>query len=158
VSIYRQSDDLGAEPLEVHDKRSFFQLKLCLRNILSDKNMVLSLVNVLGLSTRVHFAHIASYWKLFPLHYMQVFCQYREDNVYLKYLMLQRLLTHLNTSSNFLCTFLTPWHAPERKPFIFKEAPLLIPYVTMDTFCCVCWGKEFIKRLRSKGLTRRSIL
>jgi hypothetical protein len=36
--------------------------------------MSLSLMNMLGLSSSVRIAHIASYWKFFLLHYMQVLC------------------------------------------------------------------------------------
>jgi hypothetical protein len=34
-------------------------------------------MNMLGLSSSVHFAHITGYWKVFLLHYKQVLCQYR---------------------------------------------------------------------------------
>jgi hypothetical protein len=61
--------------------------------------MGLSLVNMLGLSSSVHFAHIACYWKFFLLHYTQVPCQSRlckADHAYLTYLMLQRQLSRVN--------------------------------------------------------------
>jgi hypothetical protein len=57
--------------------------------------MGLSLINMLGLSSSVHFAHTACYWKFFLLHYIQVLCQYRlcrAYHAYLTYLMLQRQL------------------------------------------------------------------
>jgi hypothetical protein len=38
--------------------------------------MGLTLLNMLGLSSSVHYAHIACYWKVFLLHYTQVLCQY----------------------------------------------------------------------------------
>jgi hypothetical protein len=44
-------------------------------------------------------AHITCYWKFLPVHYIQVFCQYRlckANHVYLTYLMLQRQPSHLN--------------------------------------------------------------
>jgi hypothetical protein len=56
-------------------------------------------MNMFGLSSNVHFAHIAYYWKFFLLHYTQVLCQfrlYRADHAYLTYLMIQRQLSHLN--------------------------------------------------------------
>jgi hypothetical protein len=39
--------------------------------------MGLSLMNMLGLSSNVHFARIACYWKVSLLYYTQVLCQYR---------------------------------------------------------------------------------
>jgi hypothetical protein len=80
--------------------------------------MCLSLMNMLGLSSSVHFAHITCYWKFFLLHYRQVLSQYRlcrADNAYLTYLMLQRQLSHLNgrkidqrqvQASNIFCVWL----------------------------------------------------
>jgi hypothetical protein len=56
-------------------------------------------MNMLGLSSSVHFAHTACYWNFFLLHYAQVLCQYRlyrADHAYLTYLMLQRQLSHFN--------------------------------------------------------------
>jgi hypothetical protein len=67
--------------------------------MLSDENMGLSLMNLLGLSSSVRIAHIAFYWKFFLLHYIQVLCQYRlyrADHAYLTYLMLQWQISHLN--------------------------------------------------------------
>jgi hypothetical protein len=93
---------LGVKTLETHDQRHFYQLNFCaysLCNILSDKKMGLSLMNMLGLSSSVRIAHIACYWKHFPWHYTQVLYQHRlcrADHVYLTYLMLQRQLSHLN--------------------------------------------------------------
>jgi hypothetical protein len=61
--------------------------------------MGLSLINVLGFSWSVHFAHITRYWKFFLSHYTQVLCQYRlyiAEHAYLAYLMIQRQLSHLN--------------------------------------------------------------
>jgi hypothetical protein len=65
-----QSVRLDVNPFEIHDKRFFL---LC--NILSDEKMGLSLMSMLGLSSRVRIAHIACYWKFFLLHYTQVLCQ-----------------------------------------------------------------------------------
>jgi hypothetical protein len=42
--------------------------------------MGLYLVNMLGFSSCVHFAHITCYWKFLLLHYTQVLCQYRREN------------------------------------------------------------------------------
>jgi hypothetical protein len=56
-------------------------------------------MNMLGLSSGVHFAHTACYWKFFLLHYIQVLWQYRlcrADHAYLMHLMLQWQLSHLN--------------------------------------------------------------
>jgi hypothetical protein len=62
--------------------------------------MGLSLVNMLCLSSNVHFAHIQHVTEnLFILDYTQVLCQYRlcrADHSYLTYLVLQRQLSHLN--------------------------------------------------------------
>jgi hypothetical protein len=55
----------------------------------------LSLMNILGLSSRVRIAHIARYGIIFT----QVLCQSRlckADHACLTYLMLQRQLSHLN--------------------------------------------------------------
>jgi hypothetical protein len=60
--------------------------------------MGLSLVNVLGFSSSVYFAHIHVI-EFFLLHYTPVLCQYRlyrADPAYLTYLMLQQQLSHLN--------------------------------------------------------------
>jgi hypothetical protein len=65
LAVYRQSVCLGIKPLETNDQ-SFSPTEplryesLC--NNLSDK-MCLSGMNTLGLSSSVHFAHIAFYWK-----------------------------------------------------------------------------------------------
>jgi hypothetical protein len=64
LAVYRQSVHLGLKPFEPHDQRFFFQLNPCgksLCNILSNKKMGLSFMNMLGLSSNVHFAHIACY-------------------------------------------------------------------------------------------------
>jgi hypothetical protein len=48
-------------------------------------------MNMLGLSSSVHYAHIVCYWKLFLLHHTQVLCQYRlcrADHAYFTYLYL----------------------------------------------------------------------
>jgi hypothetical protein len=74
--------------------------------------------------------------KIIYFHYTQVLCQRRlggVDHAYLAYLMLQRQLSHLNSSSAFLCPFITPRHGPEEKrSLIFKEAPILFHYLIMD--------------------------
>jgi hypothetical protein len=52
-----------------------------------------------SLFSSVRIVHIASYWKFFLVHYVQVLCQSRlckADHVCLTYLMLQRQLSHLN--------------------------------------------------------------
>jgi hypothetical protein len=49
-------------------------------------NMEKKKINMLGLSSGVHFAHAACYWKFFLLHNTQVLCQYRlyrVDSAYL---------------------------------------------------------------------------
>jgi hypothetical protein len=54
--------------------------------------MDLSFTNMLGLSSSIHFAHIACYWKFFLLHYTQVLCQQRfcrANHAYLTYVRLQ---------------------------------------------------------------------
>jgi hypothetical protein len=64
LAVYRQSVRHGAKPLETHDQRFFFHLtlwSLSLRNILSDKNTGLPLMNMLGLSSSVCIAHTARY-------------------------------------------------------------------------------------------------
>jgi hypothetical protein len=88
---------LASSHLRLTTRDLFSQLNLCsdsrLCNILSDKKMNLSLVNILGPSSSVHFAHIACYWTFFLLHYTQVLCQYRlcrADHAYFTYLMLQQ--------------------------------------------------------------------
>jgi hypothetical protein len=86
-------------PWEAHEIFFSAERLQTLCNILSDEKMGLSLMNMLGLSSNVHIAHIAFYWKFFLLHYIQVLCQYRlykADHAYLTYLMLQRQLSHLN--------------------------------------------------------------
>jgi hypothetical protein len=67
--------------------------------VISDEKMGLSVMNMLGLSSSVHFAHIACYWIFFafalrrsPLS-VQAF---RIGHAYLTYLTLQRLPNHLN--------------------------------------------------------------
>jgi hypothetical protein len=68
-------------------------------NFLSDEKMSLSLMNVLGLSSRVRIVHTVCYWKSVLLYYIQVFCQYslcKADHAYLNYLILQRPLSHFN--------------------------------------------------------------
>jgi hypothetical protein len=80
---------------EIFSNWTLAVIVLC--NILSDEKMGLSLMNMLGLSSSIHFTHIACYWNFFLLHYTQVLCQYRlwkADHAYLAYLMLQRQLTH----------------------------------------------------------------
>jgi hypothetical protein len=50
--------------------------------------MGLSLMNMVGLSSSVHIALIACYWKFFLLHYIQVLSQYRlfkADHAYLTF-------------------------------------------------------------------------
>jgi hypothetical protein len=62
---------------------------IVLIQILSDEKISLSLMNMLGLSSSVHFAHIACYRKFSLVHYTQVLCQYRlckPDHAYLTYL------------------------------------------------------------------------
>jgi hypothetical protein len=66
-------------------------LSYSLHNILSDRRVGLSLMNMLGLLPSVHISHIACYWKLFLLHYIKVICQYRlckADHACLAYFML----------------------------------------------------------------------
>jgi hypothetical protein len=88
LAVSRQSVHLGAEPLEHHDQRFFATEPLPLlssRNILSDEEMGFSYEYAWHLSS-MHVAHIIYYWKFFPLHYIQVLCQYRlckTDHVYL---------------------------------------------------------------------------
>jgi hypothetical protein len=95
----------------------------------------LSLMNMLVRPSSVHFVHIGCYQKFYLLHYTQVLCQPRlgrVDHAYLTYLMLQRQLNHLNPSSALLCPFINPRHGLEQKGnLIFKEAPLLVRYLTM---------------------------
>jgi hypothetical protein len=60
LTVYRQSVDLGVRHLETHDQRLFFSTELfrslSLYNTLSDENMTLSLINMLGLSSSVRIA------------------------------------------------------------------------------------------------------
>jgi hypothetical protein len=82
-------DFFATEPLRLYS--------IC--NILSDKKMGLSVMNMLGLSSSVCIARIACYWKLLLLYFTQVLCQSRfckADHVCATYLMLQRQLSHLN--------------------------------------------------------------
>jgi hypothetical protein len=61
--------------------------------------MGLTLMNMLGLSSRIRISLIACYGKFFLLHYIQVLCHSRfckAYHAYLTYLMLQRQLSHLN--------------------------------------------------------------
>jgi hypothetical protein len=61
--------------------------------------MGLSLMNILGLSSNIYIVIIACYWKFFLLQFTQVLCQYRlcrADHSYLKYLVVQRQLSHVN--------------------------------------------------------------
>jgi hypothetical protein len=103
LAAYRQSVRLGVKPLKTHDQTLFFNwtfaVIVLMYNILSDQKVGLSLLNMLGLSSSVHFTHIACYWKLFLFHYIQVLSQYRlyrTDHAYVTYLMLQRQLSHLS--------------------------------------------------------------
>jgi hypothetical protein len=62
LAVYRQSVRIGDKPLETHDQIIFStellrQYSLC--SILSDEKMGLSLTNMLGISSSVHFTHIA---------------------------------------------------------------------------------------------------
>jgi hypothetical protein len=81
--------------------RHFFQPNFCGNSPYITSSLtrrVLSLMNMLRLSSSVHIAHISCYWKFFLLHYTQVLCQYRlcrADHACLTYLMLQRQLRHL---------------------------------------------------------------
>jgi hypothetical protein len=60
LAVYRQLVRLCAKPLETHDQFFFFQLNArSYSNILSDEKVGLSLMNMRGLSSRVHFAFIA---------------------------------------------------------------------------------------------------
>jgi hypothetical protein len=101
LAVYHQIS-LGAKPLETHNQSLFFQLNPCshsLCNILSDEEIGLSLMNMLGLYSSVCIAHTACHWKFFLVHYIQVVCQYRlckADHAYLTYLMVQRQLSYLN--------------------------------------------------------------
>jgi hypothetical protein len=64
LAVYRQSIHLGARPLETHDQRFLFQLNSCGNSpyvTSSDEKMSLSVMNMLGLSSSVHSAHIACY-------------------------------------------------------------------------------------------------
>jgi hypothetical protein len=84
--------------------------------------MRLSLMNILGLSTRVRVALLAWYWHFFLLHYIQIICQYRlckADDAYPTYLILQRQLNHLNGLSLTTAKF---------KPLIFCVWLRLVPY------------------------------
>jgi hypothetical protein len=98
LAVYRQSVRFGAKPLETHDQIFFFNPCVLSPYVTSsDEKMGLSLM--LRLLSSVRIAHIACYWTLFLLHYIQVLCQYRLCKVhhaYVTYLMVQRQLSHLN--------------------------------------------------------------
>jgi hypothetical protein len=68
LAVYRQSGLLGARPLETHDQRFLFQLNSCGNNpnVTSSltRNVRLSVMNMLALSSSVYFAHIACYCKI----------------------------------------------------------------------------------------------
>jgi hypothetical protein len=67
MAVYRQSVHLGVKPLETHDQ-SFYPaepLRLwSLYNIISEKKMGFSLMNMLSLSPSVRIAHITTDWAL----------------------------------------------------------------------------------------------
>jgi hypothetical protein len=55
-------------------------------------------MNMHGLLSSVHIAHVTCYWKFYLLHYVPVLCQYRlwkADHAYFTYLMLQQF-SHKN--------------------------------------------------------------
>jgi hypothetical protein len=94
---------LASSPLRPTTRDFFPQLNSCGNSLHVTSSLtrryVLFFMNMLGLSSGVHFAHIACYWTFFLLHYTQVLCQsrlYRADHAYLTYLMPQRQLCHLN--------------------------------------------------------------
>jgi hypothetical protein len=62
-AVYRQSVYLGVKPLETHDQRFYFlQLSPCANSPYVTSSLTRrwgSLMNMLGLSSSVHFAHIA---------------------------------------------------------------------------------------------------
>jgi hypothetical protein len=99
LAVYRQSVCHGAKPLDVHDQSFFFKWTLAiisLYDILSDKKMSLPLMNMLGpCQLYVSHIYIACYWKLFPLHYIQVLC-FGKQIMSVTYVMLQRQFSHLN--------------------------------------------------------------
>jgi hypothetical protein len=103
LAVHLQSVRLGVKPLETHHQTFLFQLNSCGNSPYVTSSLTrrwgFCLMNLLGLSSSVHFSNIACYWKFFLLHYTQVLRQYRlyrVDYVYLTYLMLQRQLNHLN--------------------------------------------------------------
>jgi hypothetical protein len=85
--------------------------------------MGLSVMNVLGLSSSVHFTHIACYWKFFLLHYIQVLCQYRlyrADHAYLTYLVMN---CELLLASHYIASGRT---TQKTHPLPINGCPLLL--------------------------------
>jgi hypothetical protein len=72
---------LASSHLILTTKVSFFNWTLAVNcpyvTNLPDENIGLSLMNMLGLSSSVHFARIARYWRFFLLHYTEVLCQHK---------------------------------------------------------------------------------
>jgi hypothetical protein len=69
LAVYRQSVRLGGKPLETHNQTFFFQLNSWTIVLMKHPlwwEMGLSLMNMLGLSSSVHFTRIACYWKCLP--------------------------------------------------------------------------------------------
>jgi hypothetical protein len=85
LAVYRQSVCLGVKPLETHDQKFLFpqlnSFDISPYIISSDEKIGLSIMNMLGLSSSVHFAHIACYRNIFAfaLHISPLSVQALQD-------------------------------------------------------------------------------
>jgi hypothetical protein len=100
-------------------------------------------------------AHIACYLKCFLLRYIQILCQYRlyrAHHAYLKYLMLQRQLSHLNSRK---------LDYRQIKPLILSMSGFILSYTVnmfslmiLYDFCLLpaqfCYIIVYIRKLESR--------
>jgi hypothetical protein len=70
LEVYRQSVHLGVKPFETHYQSFFFQLNPCGNSpcVTLTRKWFFFLMNMLGLSSSVRIAHVASYWKFLLFH------------------------------------------------------------------------------------------